>query len=939
MTMHGATLSRVIQTATDRGRETVTDRDLLLRFANDADQEAFEALVRRHTGLVLSVCRRALSNTQDAEDACQATFLILARKARSGRWQASIANWLFATARRVARDVRRAAGRRAKREGRAAVPESVVPVDRMTGRELLDAIDEELDRLPPIYREPLLLYYQAELARDEIAARLGIPPGTVKIRLERGRKRLSDALTKRGVTIGAGLLTLMATSPAGASLPRFVESIVAAVTGSPPPAVAALAEDAAMSGLVKKVLVILAAAGLVGFGLAAVPTPGGQPKDPPPAVKPEPADTTAAGEKTFGGQVVGPDGKPVAGAKLYTLYYTPKILPIPARGTSDADGKFRFAVEKKSFDSSLSQRPWDETIVVAAADGYGLGAPKFEPGRMPGESGWSIRLAKDDVPITGRILDLQGRPVAGATVSVHNLYWPTKGDDLTAWVTQLKTTKEAFPAIRAHLIGLDGLYMGRDVGRVIQPAVTNAEGRFTLKGVGRERVVTLRVDGPTIVSTEFWAMTRPGDKIVASLFGRGQGEVTFVGADSEHIVPPCQPIEGVVRDKDTGKPLPGAVVQAYAIGNRQVEPGTSLRAETDADGKYKLLGLPKGRNQIRAVSPDGQPYLSMAATVPDGPGLEPVAVDFKLKRGVWISGKVTDKVTGRPVMTTIQYVVFADNPNRAEAPGLTMESNLWTRGDGTFRFAGLPGRGVVAATAPGGGYLSGVGADRIKDFERLFLNPMVHTVAEVNPEKGAEAVTCELVLDPGGTLKGTVVGPDGKPLAGTLASGLKGGHDAWDERPAPTAEFTVPAVTAAEPRLLQFTHPGKKLAGSLVVKGTEKGPLTVKLEAAGVLTGRFVTTNGKPLAEVEVLALTSGPVASPLDKPKADVTAGTFPPGQRTDKDGKFRIEGLPAGLTYNLAVRRGMYVLVPAGDTGKVTVKAGETKDLGDLKVKLLDE
>jgi hypothetical protein len=72
---------------------------------------------------------------------------------------------------------------------------------------------------------------------------------------------------------------------------------------------------------------------------------------------------------------------------------------------------------------------------------------------------------------------------------------------------------------------------------------------------------------------------------------------------------------------------------------------------------------------------------------------------------------------------------------------------------------------------------------------------------------------------------------------------------------------------------------------------------------------------------------------------KPDLTAGSFPRGPRTDKDGKFRIEGLPAGLTYNLAVRRGMYVLVPAGDTGKVTVKAGETKDLGDLKVKLLDE
>src|SRR5262245_28743882 len=139
--MHAATINRMIRTAADRAGSPATDRDLLRRFA-DGDQAAFEAVVRRHTGLVLGVCRRALGNDQDAEDACQATFLILARKAGAGRWQASVANWLFATARKVSRDLRRAADRRAKREGRAAVPEAVAPVDRMTGRELLAVIDE-----------------------------------------------------------------------------------------------------------------------------------------------------------------------------------------------------------------------------------------------------------------------------------------------------------------------------------------------------------------------------------------------------------------------------------------------------------------------------------------------------------------------------------------------------------------------------------------------------------------------------------------------------------------------------------------------------------------------------------------------------------------------------------------------------------------------------
>src|SRR5262245_979397 len=126
MTQPNATLSLVRRTLL-AARSKLTDRQLLARFAADGDQDAFAALVRRHTGLVLGVCRRALPTAQDAEDACQATFLILARKA-SGPWQESIANWLFTTARRVARDARAAAERRARRERQAAVPEIKLPI-------------------------------------------------------------------------------------------------------------------------------------------------------------------------------------------------------------------------------------------------------------------------------------------------------------------------------------------------------------------------------------------------------------------------------------------------------------------------------------------------------------------------------------------------------------------------------------------------------------------------------------------------------------------------------------------------------------------------------------------------------------------------------------------------------------------------------------------
>jgi RNA polymerase sigma factor (sigma-70 family) len=174
-----AAVVRAIQTAVRADCSAASDQELLRRFAEGGDQEAFAALMRRHGGMVLGACRRALPGAQDAEDACQATFLVLARKAGAQRWQPSVANWLYATARKVAANARLAAQRRARREGRAAVPEAREPVDQVSGRELLQALDEELGRLRPRYREPLVLCYLEGLTREEAAARLSVPPSTL----------------------------------------------------------------------------------------------------------------------------------------------------------------------------------------------------------------------------------------------------------------------------------------------------------------------------------------------------------------------------------------------------------------------------------------------------------------------------------------------------------------------------------------------------------------------------------------------------------------------------------------------------------------------------------------------------------------------------------------------------------------------------------------
>lgn len=182
-----------------------SDRELLAQFATQQDEGAFALVVRRHGPMVLRVCRRVLHHEQDAEDAFQATFLVLARKARSVNWQLSAANWLHKTAYHVALRVKAAAARRRVHESQRQERVNEDPLDDLTARELLGVLDQELTGLPERYRAPLILCHMEGISRDEAARQLGCPLGTLKSRLERGRELLRHRLIRRGISLAAAL--------------------------------------------------------------------------------------------------------------------------------------------------------------------------------------------------------------------------------------------------------------------------------------------------------------------------------------------------------------------------------------------------------------------------------------------------------------------------------------------------------------------------------------------------------------------------------------------------------------------------------------------------------------------------------------------------------------------------------------------------------------
>ncbi len=174
----------------------LTDGQLLDRFVQQRDEAAFAALVERHGPMVLRVCRSRLGDRHDAEDAFQATFLVLAQKARSIRESEAVAGWLLGVAGRVSAKAQAAARRRSIAEQKAVLSADLATAE--SPPEPWAELYDELERLPEKYRLPLVLCYLEGLTYEQAAVRLGCPVRTVQSRLARGRERLRGRLERRG---------------------------------------------------------------------------------------------------------------------------------------------------------------------------------------------------------------------------------------------------------------------------------------------------------------------------------------------------------------------------------------------------------------------------------------------------------------------------------------------------------------------------------------------------------------------------------------------------------------------------------------------------------------------------------------------------------------------------------------------------------------------
>jgi RNA polymerase sigma factor (sigma-70 family) len=886
-----------------------TDSELLARFAGAGEQTAFAALVRRHGPLVLGVCRRVLRQEQDAEDAFQATFLVLARKAGAITAGEALGGWLHAVALRTALEARRQAATRRRHEQRVPVLRPNDALAAVVWRDVQPVLDEEVQRLPPKCRAAFVLCYLEGKTYGQAATRLRCRPGTVSRRLSQARGLLRARLSRRGLALPAGLLAALLaekTLPAAVPAPLAASTVRAALRGAAVvPAAAALAEGGIRVTAIKVTLAVAAA--LAGVVALARGGPAEQARSP--AVAPHPAPQAAGGsparpgpsdkEPRATGRVLGADGKPLGGASVVLLglprteHTRLRVLNKEILGSTraDADGRFRLPVPHKA------RTQYEQLYALAGHPGHGL---VWEPLRLDAPGAETVLRLPPEKVIRGRLLDLQGQPAAGVRVVVG---WAGTVRPDSGKSTRLGALpRDRFPP-----------WPG--------PVTTGADGRFVLRGVNPEHEGYLHFEGERFAFQ--WQALKPEK-------GQRVQEVNLSLA-------PAQIVEGVITAVDTGKPVPHARLMLNADDNPDSPQasGPGVTGQADAQGRFRLNPPPGRMYTLRAEPPAGSPYLRQHKSFRWPPGTIRRHVALALPRGVLVRGRVAEARSGKPIAGVLVR----------DAVGLWTNPTVETAADGRFSIAVAPGRGHLIFKGPGNDYIPVEATEA--DLEggkprggRFYPDALV----PLDLKPGAEPAELSVRLRRGVTIRGRLIGPGGKPPADAVLlcwSQVRRHVPYWFSAAVPVRDgrFELRGCDPERAYPLYFLDARNQLGASAKLSVKEAGgkEVTVRLSPCGSAAARFVDERGKSLAGFRApfyFVVRPGPQESATEPTAdSDIVANVdrlhYPgAGLPADAEGRCRYPALIPGATYRLLD----YDLKVVRE---FRVAAGQALSLGDLVIR----
>ncbi len=534
-----------------------------------------------------------------------------------------------------------------------------------------------------------------------------------------------------------------------------------------------------------------------------------------------------------------------------------------------------------------------------------------------------LRLRRDDVPIEGRVIDLEGRPVSGLSVKL---------------VCVIAVPQSLLASIRAN----DGqanpgqwewmhnsLVPGKD--GPLAPALTASDGRFRISGVGRDRLALLNIEGGAVEHKQAAVLTSSDPSFRSMILGDDTvGQWRIEPPRFELAVAPARRIEGTVRDGDNGQPIAGATIRSY-----------SDMVATDSNGRFRFEGQPRAGHRSIQATVDGQPYVGAGRSFDDAGGVTPIRLDLVLKRGVWVEGRVIDASNGKPIEASVVYRPFRDNPSIKEYPDAACANDdmsddvvLRTDAQGRFRIVALPGGGVLMAMTRAPGYKA-VGPIDPKLEQRILTVPgtvfVGHALVPIDAPAGKTLVVPDIALRPGRTQHIRLAGPDGRPISGARVFCIR---DVSLREPIGGDVVTVCHTNPGEAETVVVLHEDRSLGAAVELVGTERDPVEVVLQPTATVAGRLVDEDGRPRPGAQLALeqrLTSQGSAIRIERP------GSL----RTDPDGLFRIVHLVPGVSYDLAVVRPkeMNVLIRTEGylhKGRWTVKPGEVQDWGDVTAEM---
>jgi len=618
------------------------------------------------------------------------------------------------------------------------------------------------------------------------------------------------------------------------------------------------------------------------------------------------------------GRVLDPSGKP-ARAKVLVVRtdlsegnWDVVGQEVLERTSTRQDGSFTIDVptDNRARFTSAGEFIDARTHAVAMADGFGPDSEYLSVGYA---APLQLRLAPDEIPIRGRLVDEQGRPIVGAQVRVTRVMrpdgesvdeqrqavdeWVAKARDNPKTVEEArqrareaapKDTRKSGNAMIAHFPSREYLFTRQ--ANLFQVKTTDQDGRFELKGIGTDHVAELEIEADGFAKSRINVVAREMDPVPLPRNDRRFPSNLYFGTRFEFACPRGWTLRGTLRDAESEQPIAGADVWVDGLPGHGLVAGRFITDTTNAQGQFVLAGIPlptgDGQEMRLQITPaDADPYFltDIQVRVPQHlPGDSTTILELRKAR--WMSGQVVEEDTRRPVPAIVRYLPFRDNEAATayasfslDTWGVGLQDARPTNLRGEFRIPVLPGRGLVVAVAHDrGSYrwkdnseaIEGLLRDVPKDEPGFPLNVYhltslneVHAVTDVtldvdDPSEPAITLTADRL--PTATVR--LIGSQGEPIRGVDVAGQKplllSGMQIFWSRELTSSEFMevsgegLARVTA--PRPVVFLHRTLQL-GRVVspgqLSGTPDKLEDIELLPLAEVTGQLVDEEGNPFEE------------------------------------------------------------------------------------------